>query len=108
MDDIAVALLTMIGIAVFINARNGTLGDWLRTKLLGLPPGQTAGVGVPFAQGAGEGPAVNPSSATPPPAGDSAGGGGGSTRLLSAATLTAPPNASAAELAAGGAGTRML
>lgn len=41
-DYIAAVLLVLLVIAVFLNIKNGTVGPWLRSKFLGLGPGQTS------------------------------------------------------------------
>lgn len=49
MDVVAEGLIVMGLIAIFLNAKNGTLGTWARSKFLGLAPGQTPAIGIPFA-----------------------------------------------------------
>lgn len=39
-DYIAAAVLIVIAIALFLNVKNGTLGQWLRSKFLGKAPAQ--------------------------------------------------------------------
>lgn len=46
-DYLAAVVLVVLGIAFFLNVRNGTLSQWLRAKFLGLAPGK-AGPSTPF------------------------------------------------------------
>jgi len=41
-DYIAAVLLLLLVIALFLNVKNGTVVDWLRSKFLGVAPGQSA------------------------------------------------------------------
>lgn len=41
-DYLAAVVLILLGIAVFLNIRGGTLGTWVRAKFLGQVPGQPA------------------------------------------------------------------
>lgn len=41
-DYLAAIVLALVGIALFLNVRGGTLGAWLRAKFLGVPTGTAA------------------------------------------------------------------
>ena len=68
-DYFSAILLSIIGIAVFINVKNGTLGPWLSAKFLGVGSPSSPAAANAAASAAGTGLAIISQAPAPGPTG---------------------------------------